>query len=112
MTVRRSAKRTAERSWQPISRPPAQIPSGSVHSSGEIPLLSRLRKDFAAQKVEVIGIAVDFRDDVLAFADKQKLDYPLLIGSDALTRFDALVDPSRKHAAGKPACATVATIAE
>ncbi len=48
----------------------------------EIPLLSRLRKDFAAQKVEVIGIAVDFRDDVLAFADKQKLDYPLLIGEE------------------------------
>jgi thiol-disulfide isomerase/thioredoxin len=48
----------------------------------EIPLLSKLRRDRAAQKVEVIGIAVDFRDDVIAFADREKLDYPLLIGEE------------------------------
>lgn len=44
--------------------------------------------------------------------DRTAFDYPLLIGSEALTRFDALVDPSLKHAAGKPACATVANTAE
>lgn len=48
----------------------------------EIPLLSKLRRDRAAQKVEVVGIAVDFRDDVLAFANREKLDYPLLIGEE------------------------------
>lgn len=48
----------------------------------EIPLLSKLRKDRKAQKLEVIGIAVDFREDVLAFANKVKLDYPLLIGEE------------------------------
>jgi thiol-disulfide isomerase/thioredoxin len=48
----------------------------------EIPLLSKLRQDRKAQRLEVIGIAVDFRDDVLAFADKVKLDYPLLIGEE------------------------------
>ena len=48
----------------------------------EIPLLSRLRRDYQSQAVEVIGIAVDFREDVLAFADKNKLDYPLLIGEE------------------------------
>ena len=48
----------------------------------EIPLLSRLRQDRKAQKLEVIGIAVDFREDVLAFATKVKLDYPLLIGEE------------------------------
>lgn len=48
----------------------------------EIPLLSQLRKDRKAQRLEVIGIAVDFRDDVLAFAKRVKLDYPLLIGEE------------------------------
>jgi thiol-disulfide isomerase/thioredoxin len=47
----------------------------------EIPLLSKLRKEHLDQ-VEVIGIAVDFREDVLAFAEKRKLDYPLLIGEE------------------------------
>lgn len=47
----------------------------------EIPLLSKLRKQHQPD-VEVIGIAVDFRDDVLAFAAKKNLDYPLLIGED------------------------------
>ena len=47
----------------------------------EIPLLSKLRKKHQPD-VEVIGIAVDFRDDVLAFAEKKNLDYPLLIGEE------------------------------
>ncbi len=48
----------------------------------EIPLLSQLRRERQAEKLEVIGIAVDFRDDVLKFADERKLDYPLLIGEE------------------------------
>lgn len=36
--------------------------------------------------------------------DRSAFQYPLLIGSDALTRFGALVDPSLKYAAGKPGC--------
>ena len=36
--------------------------------------------------------------------DRSAFQYPLLIGSDALTRFGALVDPSITHAAGKPGC--------
>jgi peroxiredoxin len=48
----------------------------------EIPLLSKLRKEYQSRDVEVIGIAVDVRDDVLAFAAKKNLDYPLLIGDD------------------------------
>jgi peroxiredoxin len=48
----------------------------------EIPLLTQLRKDHAARKLEVIGIAVDERAAVLAFADKHKLEYPLLIGDE------------------------------
>lgn len=46
----------------------------------EIPLLEKLQRDHAADGIQVIGIAVDFRDAVLAYADKMKITYPLLIG--------------------------------
>lgn len=38
--------------------------------------------------------------------DRSAFQYPLLIGSDALERFDALVDPSLTYSAGKPGCTT------
>jgi len=38
--------------------------------------------------------------------DRSAFQYPLLIGSEALARFGALVDPSLKYAAGKPGCIT------
>jgi len=51
----------------------------------EIPLLSKLQRDHDAEGFQVIGIAVDFREDVLKFADDMRMDYPLLIGEqDAL----------------------------
>lgn len=40
--------------------------------------------------------------------DRSAFEYPLLIGSDALKRFGALVDPSLKYAAGQPGCSNVA----
>lgn len=57
----------------------------------EIPLLKTLRREHAADGLEVIGIAVDFRDDVLAYAQEIGIDYPLLIGEqdgiDAVNAF-------------------------
>ncbi|HET9693636.1 MAG TPA: redoxin domain-containing protein [Steroidobacteraceae bacterium] len=51
----------------------------------EIPLLQRIARERAADGFEVVGIAVDFRDKVLAYADEMKIEYPLLIGEqDAL----------------------------
>ncbi|MBF8779061.1 retropepsin-like aspartic peptidase RloA [Pseudomonas fulva] len=44
--------------------------------------------------------------------DRSAFQFPLLIGSEALKHFDAMVDPSLKYAAGKPACAPVAHSAE
>ena len=44
--------------------------------------------------------------------DRSAFQYPLLIGSEALKRFGALVDPSLKYAAGKPACAIDVSTAE
>lgn len=56
----------------------------------EIPLLKRLQQQHAADGVQVVGIAVDFREDVLKYADEIKLDYPLLIGEqDGLAAVDA-----------------------
>jgi thiol-disulfide isomerase/thioredoxin len=46
----------------------------------EIPLLLQLQRDRGSEGFQVIGIAVDFRDKVLAYADELKIDYPLLIG--------------------------------
>jgi thiol-disulfide isomerase/thioredoxin len=46
----------------------------------EIPLLQQLQRDHAAEGFQVVGIAVDFRDKVLAYADEMQIEYPLLIG--------------------------------
>ncbi len=48
----------------------------------EIPLLNELRAERRKQKVEIIGIAVDFREDVLKYAAETTISYPLLIGED------------------------------
>jgi thiol-disulfide isomerase/thioredoxin len=48
----------------------------------EIPLLNKIRMQRQAQNGEIVGIAVDFREDVLAFVKKVPLSYPLLIGEE------------------------------
>lgn len=51
----------------------------------EIPLLETLQAEWAGRGESVVGIAVDHRPDVLEFADRFKIGYPLLIGEqDAL----------------------------
>jgi thiol-disulfide isomerase/thioredoxin len=56
----------------------------------EIPLLNKIRMERKAQNGEIVGIAVDFKDDVLAFLTKTPLNYPLLIGEeDGLAAADA-----------------------
>ncbi|MGO9424006.1 MAG: TlpA family protein disulfide reductase [Steroidobacteraceae bacterium] len=51
----------------------------------EIPLLEALNSRWAGRGVAVIGIAVDHRDRVAAYADELKIAYPLLVGEqDAL----------------------------
>ncbi|NBU24287.1 MAG: TlpA family protein disulfide reductase [Gammaproteobacteria bacterium] len=61
----------------------------------EIPLLRQLRAERGARGVEVLGIAVDFREDVEKYVAKIGLDYPLLIGEeDGLAAADAFgIDP-------------------
>lgn len=61
----------------------------------EIPLLMEIGRQEAANGFQVVGIAIDFRDDVLKYADEVKIDYPLLIGEqDGLAAADAFGVPS------------------
>ena len=48
----------------------------------EMPLLTALRQEHQADGLEVVGIAVDFRDSVGEFLKKSPLPYPLLIGEE------------------------------
>ena len=57
----------------------------------EIPLLKTLRQERTGDGVEVVGIAVDFRDAVKHYAHEMGIDYPVLIGEqdglDAIAAF-------------------------
>lgn len=46
----------------------------------EIPLLRELRAERRAERLEVVGVAVDERAAVLDYAGKIGIDYPILIG--------------------------------
>jgi thiol-disulfide isomerase/thioredoxin len=48
----------------------------------EIPLLNKISVERRGQKAEIVGVAVDFREDVLKFVQKVPLNYPLLIGEE------------------------------
>jgi hypothetical protein len=49
-------------------------------------MLQSLNGEWSGRDVQVVGIAVDHRPDVVAYADKFKIAYPVLIGEqDALT---------------------------
>jgi thiol-disulfide isomerase/thioredoxin len=57
----------------------------------EIPLLEKLQAEHGDEGFQVVGIAIDFRDKVLAYADEMQISYPLLIGEqealDAVAAF-------------------------
>ena len=46
----------------------------------EIPLLGELQQQYGPAGFQVIGIAADYRDKVIAYADEEGITYPLLIG--------------------------------
>ena len=48
----------------------------------EIPLLKALQDDYDNQQLQVIGIAVDFTEDVLAYAEEAQFNYPVLVGQE------------------------------
>jgi thiol-disulfide isomerase/thioredoxin len=46
----------------------------------EVPLLKALSTEWSNRDIEVVGIAVDHPDAVQGFAQRFKIDYPLLVG--------------------------------
>jgi thiol-disulfide isomerase/thioredoxin len=46
----------------------------------EIPLLKSLRTEYANNGLEIVGIAVDSRDDVARYASSHGIVYPVLLG--------------------------------
>ena len=48
----------------------------------EIPLLKATQESHGADNVQVIGIAVDFPDEVNAYAEEAQFNYPVLVGQD------------------------------
>jgi thiol-disulfide isomerase/thioredoxin len=55
----------------------------------EIPLLKQLRHERASQSLEIVGIAVDFRDAVIQYTHSIGIDYPVLIGEkDGMAAID------------------------
>jgi thiol-disulfide isomerase/thioredoxin len=57
----------------------------------EIPLLRELQQKHGAEGFQVVGVAVDFRDDVVKYAQEIGINYPLLVGEqdglDAVNKF-------------------------
>jgi thiol-disulfide isomerase/thioredoxin len=49
----------------------------------EMPLLQQLRRAYHGDRLEIVGIAVDFRAAVADYVRRQPVDYPLLIGEDS-----------------------------
>jgi thiol-disulfide isomerase/thioredoxin len=48
----------------------------------EIPLLKATQDKHAADDLQIIGIAVDFTEDVIAYAAEAKFNYPILVGQE------------------------------
>jgi thiol-disulfide isomerase/thioredoxin len=48
----------------------------------EIPLLQKLRSEHAKDGVEIVGIALDHREDVAKYARSRNIAYPLLIAEE------------------------------
>ncbi|WP_339512153.1 retropepsin-like aspartic peptidase RloA [Pseudomonas sp. RL_15y_Pfl2_60] len=95
----------------PIERPLARV-SKIKRRSGDFD--PDEQKTYTARPVIELKVCMGQAQRTIEvnLTDRSAFQYPLLIGSEALKRFNALVDPSFKYASGKPACATDATLGE
>lgn len=103
-------EREPEEAPTPQARVPEQLPEirlpgidGTVHSLAdwkdrplvvnfwatwcdpcrrEIPLLKTLRHEHAGDRLEIVGIAVDYPGEVRKYAQAHEIDYPLLVGDE------------------------------
>ena len=95
----------------PIERPLARVSKIKRRADDRDP---DDEKKYTARPVISLSVCMGevLRTIEVNLTDRSAFQYPLLIGSEALKHFDALVDPSLKYAAGKPGCASVAQNAE
>jgi hypothetical protein len=93
----------------PIERPLARISKIKRRAGDYDP---EEEKTYTARPVIELDICMGqaLRTIEVNLTDRSAFQYPLLIGSEALKRFSALVDPSLKYAAGKPGCPPDANI--
>ncbi|WP_295475064.1 ATP-dependent zinc protease [uncultured Pseudomonas sp.] len=87
----------------PIERPLLRV--GQIKRRAD-DLGANAKQQYSARPV--IDLDVCLGEELLRLevnlTDRSAFQFPLLIGADALKRFNAMVDPSLKYAAGKPAC--------
>ena len=95
----------------PIERPLARI-SKIKRRAGDID--PDASKTYTARPVVELEICMGktLRVIEVNLTDRSAFQYPLLVGSEALKDFDAMIDPSLKYAAGKPSCTNLAHSAE
>ena len=48
----------------------------------EIPLLNNTQKEYQDMSLQIIGIAVDVLDDVIAYSEETTFEYPVLVGEE------------------------------
>ena len=96
---------------KPIERPLARI-SKIKRRAGDYDADSG--KTYTARPVIELPVCMGQTHHLIEvnLTDRSAFQYPLLIGSEALKRLDAVVDPSLKYAAGKPGCNPDANSAE
>lgn len=95
----------------PIERPLARISKIKRRAGDYDP---EEGKTYTARPVIELQVCMgkSLRTIEVNLTDRSAFQYPLLIGSEALKRLDAVVDPSLKYAAGKPGCTPDANSAE
>lgn len=96
---------------RPIEKPLSRI-SKIKRRSGDID--PDESKSYTARPVIELDICMGstLQNIEVNLTDRSAFQYPLLIGSEALKSFSALVDPSLKFAAGKPDCSIAANSVE
>jgi thiol-disulfide isomerase/thioredoxin len=60
----------------------------------EIPLLNEIQRQHGPEGFQIVGVAIDFRDDVVKYAQEIKIEYPVLIGEQDAMEAANKVGPS------------------